>query len=76
MRTTVALDPDVAAEVERLRRERSAGVSAIVNELIRRGMAAPPPRERFVQTVSPLGPRMDVSNVAEVLETIDGPAAP
>lgn len=76
MRTTIALDPDVAAEVERLRRERSAGVSAVVNELIRRGLAAPPERARFVQTTSPMGARMDVSNVAEVLETIDGPSAP
>jgi len=75
MRTTVALDPDVAAEVERLRRERSAGVSLIVNELIRRGMSAQPSREPFVQTVSSMGARMDVSNVTEVLETIAGPSA-
>jgi hypothetical protein len=74
MRTTIALDPDAAAEVERLRRERSAGVSAVVNELIRCGLAAPPERVRFVQTVSPMGARMDVRNVAEVIETIDGPS--
>jgi len=72
MRTTVALDPDVAAEVERLKRERSTGVSPIINDLIRRGLAAPKQPERFVQTVSPMGSRMDVSNVAEVIETVDG----
>lgn len=76
MRTTIALEPDVAAAVERLRRERSSGVSAIVNELIRRGLAAPPPPKRFVQTVSPMGARMDVSNIGEVLETIGGASAP
>lgn len=75
MRTTIALDPDVAAEVERLRRERSTGVSPIVNELIRRGLAAPPAPAPFVQTVSSMGARMDVSNIAEVLETIDGASA-
>ncbi len=76
MRTTIAFEPDVAAEVERLRRERSAGVSAIVNELIRRGMAAPAERGPFVQTVSRMGARIDVGNVAEVLDLADGPAAP
>lgn len=75
-RTTIALDPDVAAEVERLRRERSVGISAIVNDLARRGLSAPQPRERFVQSTSPLRARIDVGNVGEVLETIDGPAAP
>jgi hypothetical protein len=75
MRTTVALDPDVAAEVERLRRERSAGVSAVVNELIRRGMTAPVAQGAFTQTVSPMGARLDVTNIAEVIETIDGPSA-
>lgn len=75
MRTTIAFDPDVAAEVERVRKERSVGVSAVVNELIRRGLAAPPSRGEFVQTVSPMGARIDVSNVADVLETLDGPAA-
>lgn len=75
MRTTIALDPDVAVEVERLRRERSTGVSAVVNDLIRQGLAAPAPRAEFVQTVSPMGARIDVGNIAEVLETIGGPAA-
>lgn len=76
MRTTVVLDPDVAAEVERPRRESCVVVSTIVNELVRRGLTAPESRSRFVQTVSPMEARIDVSNVAEVLETMDGPAAP
>jgi hypothetical protein len=75
VRTTIALDPDIAAEVDRLRRERSAGVSTIVNELIRRGLLAVPVDEEFVQTVSPMRARLDVSNIAEVMETVDGPAA-
>jgi predicted nucleic acid-binding protein len=38
MRTTVVIDGDVAAEIERLRRE-GLGVSAALNLLARRGMA-------------------------------------
>ena len=75
MRTTVAFEPDVAAEIERLRRERAEGVSAVVNDLIRRGMAATAPRPAFVQTTSDMGARVDVSNITDLLETIDGPAA-
>lgn len=73
MRTTVSFDPDVAVEVERLRRERAEGVSAVVNELIRRGLSVRAPEHEFVQTVSPMRARIDVSNVADVLETLEGP---
>ncbi len=38
MRTTVTLADDVAAELDRLRRERSIGVSEALNELARAGM--------------------------------------
>lgn len=74
MRTTVTLERDVAAAVEALRRERHVGVSAAVNELIRIGLgrAAAPPKA-FVQRTSPMGVRMDVSNIADVLEVLDGP---
>lgn len=72
MRTTVTLDDEVAAAVERLRRERGAGVSAAVNELARRGLAAEPRgARRFEQATSALGVRIDVSNVGEALEQLD-----
>ena len=38
MRTTLTLADDVAAAVERLRRERSIGMSEAVNELVRAGL--------------------------------------
>ncbi len=76
MRTTINLDPDVEAEVERRRREGSIGLSAAVNDLIRRGIACEPAARPFVQRTSPMKARMDVANIAEVLETVDGPAAP
>ncbi|HZO97855.1 MAG TPA: ribbon-helix-helix protein, CopG family [Gaiellaceae bacterium] len=73
MRTTVSLDDDVAAAVERLRRERSLGLSEAVNELIRAGLGARRSRRRFQQRSSRIGLRLDVANVAEALEILEGP---
>jgi Arc/MetJ family transcription regulator len=75
MRTTVNLDDDVTAAVERVRRERSVGMSDAVNELIRAGLAKSPDRKRFDQRTQPLGLQVDVRNVAEAIELLDGPAA-
>ena len=71
MRTTVKLDDDVAAEVEKLRRSEGLGISEAVNRLVRRGMAAP--RQRVVYEHHPveLGLKIDVGNVAEVLDLLD-----
>lgn len=75
MRTTVTFDDDVAAAIERLRRERHIGVSAAVNELVRRGLSRSTTPSRFVQRTSSGHARLDITNVAEVLELLDGPAA-
>lgn len=75
MRTTVTLDSDVAAAVEQLRRERGLGVSGAINELVRRGLAVPAPRARFVQRTSRGDALIDVTDVSDVLDLIDGPAA-
>ncbi len=76
MRTTVNLDDDVAAAVQRLRDERRLGLSEAVNELARAGLAsATPRRRRFKQRTADLGLRVDVTNVAEALERLDGPRA-
>lgn len=73
MRTTVTLATDVAAAVERLRKERAIGLSEAVNELIRAGLrakpASRPPRQRTFKA----GLRIDVTNVAEALEILEGP---
>ncbi|MCU0279577.1 MAG: ribbon-helix-helix protein, CopG family [Candidatus Nanopelagicales bacterium] len=71
MRTTVTLSDDVAAEVARVRRERGIGVSEAVNELARAGIARPTAARPFRQRSTALGLRIDVSNVAEVLEILD-----
>jgi len=75
MRTTVSLDADVAAAVEQLRRERGIGLSDAVNELARAGLRLPARRSTFQQRTAELGLRLDVSNVAEALDMLDGPAA-
>jgi Arc/MetJ family transcription regulator len=75
MRTTLSLDDDVAAAVQRLREERHIGLSDAVNELIRAGLAAPAQRKTFRQRTMNLGLRTDVSSIANALEHLDGPEA-
>jgi Arc/MetJ family transcription regulator len=75
MRTTVSLDDDVAAAIDQVRRERHLGLSEAVNELVRAGLRTPPRRTAFRQRTAELGLRIDVSNVAEALETLEGPSA-
>jgi Arc/MetJ family transcription regulator len=74
MRTTVNLDDDVAAAVQRLRAERGLGVSEAVNRLARAGLTVRPARSAFRQRTAPLDLKVDVTNVAEALELLDGPA--
>ena len=75
MRTTVSLDDDVAAAVEQLRRERNLGLSEAINELIRTGLRVPRQQREFRQRTANLGLRIDVANVAEALDLLDGPTA-
>lgn len=72
MRTTVELDSDTKAAVHELRREHGLGVSEAVNELIRRALLAAPRAAPFVARTRSLGLRIDVSNVADALEVIEG----
>ena len=73
MRTTVEFDPDTARAIEELRRERGLGVSQAVNELVRRGLLPRPEAPEFRQQTRSLGLRIDVSNVADALEALEGP---
>jgi hypothetical protein len=76
MRTTVNLADDVAAAVERLRGARSIGMSEAVNELVRAGLANQErTRAPFRQTSHDLGAGIDVNNVADAIETLDGPSS-
>ncbi len=71
MRTTVRLDPEVAAAAERLRRERHIGLGEAVNELARAGLARTEKTARFQQRTASVGLKIDVTDVAEALELLD-----
>ena len=73
MRTILKLDDDVAAAIEQLRKVRGIGVSQAVNRLVRAGLRAPHERTTFTQRTHPLGFRIDVANVGEALELLEGP---
>jgi hypothetical protein len=73
MRTTVELDDDTSAAVQQLRAEGHRGLSDAVNELIRRGMMQRQDEAPFVPRTAPLGLKIDVSNIAEALDYLEGP---
>jgi len=77
MRTTIRLDDDVAAAAQRLSREEHIGLGEAVNKLARAGLRLGRPKRRpFRQRTAGLGLLVDVSNVAEALELLDGPGHP
>lgn len=76
MRTTITLSDDVAAAVEKVRRERSIGLSEAVNDLVRAGLITQRMGAPFRQRTHDLGSGIDFSNIADAIETLDGPAAP
>lgn len=74
MRTTVRLDDDVAAAAQHLARDKHITMSEAINELARAGTQAQPKRKPFVQRTSNMGDALiDVSNIGEALELLEGP---
>lgn len=72
MRTTVTLADDVAAAVQKLRRERDLGVSEALNDLVRAGLLPREPRRPVDPPSYEMGPaRIDYSNIGEVLDLLD-----
>jgi hypothetical protein len=72
MRTTVEFDPDTAKAIEALRREQGIGLSEAVNQLIRRALLPRPDAAPFRSIHRELGFTIDVSNVAEALDVLEG----
>jgi Arc/MetJ family transcription regulator len=74
MRTTLTLDDDVAATLERLRRNRRAGLKQLINEALRRGLKEMGRRRRPREHTVALGrlrvPSID--NIGEVLAIVEG----
>lgn len=80
MRTTLTLDSDVAALLQRVRDARGATLKEAVNEALRRGLKqmsepAPESQRRRTEVVS-LGRCLigDLDNVAEALAIAEGEA--
>ncbi|MDT4916600.1 MAG: hypothetical protein QOH89_1300 [Pseudonocardiales bacterium] len=73
MRTTVRLDDDVAAAAQKLARERHISMSDAVNELARAGTHIDAKRKPFEQQTADMGLLIDVSNIGETLEFLEGP---
>lgn len=77
MRTTITIDDDVAASLERLRRARDGSFKDLVNEALRRGIkdmtARAKPREPFRTRAVDLGqPLIPVDNIGEALALAEG----
>ena len=78
MRTTLTIDDDVAAELERLRQARKASLKEIVNEVLRQGLEqmTTPPKKRKPFRTRPmdLGRCLidNLDNIAEVLAIAEG----
>lgn len=78
MRTTLTLEPDVAAEIRRLRSEKGASLKAVVNGLLREGLRSR--RERiaeaeegpYTRVLKAGRPLISIDDVAEALAIAEG----
>jgi hypothetical protein len=79
VRTTLTLDEDVASKLKSLARRSGRAFRDVVNDTLRRGLARPPaapPRQLFKVEARDLGrlrPGLDLDNVADLLEQVEGP---
>jgi len=74
MRTTLTIEDDVAAELERLRRERDESLKDLVNDALRRGLrdiTAPAKKRKPFRTKSFDCGRLLVDNIDIVWEVIN-----
>lgn len=78
MRTTITLDDDVTARLERERRKRRVSFKVLINEMLRAGLdsrqAAQLSREPFRTRGFELGPSLigSLDNIEEVLSRSEG----
>ena len=75
MRTTVTLDPDVAAMVKRAMKERTIGFKEAINEGLRAGLGGHPARVDLAFPTFDLGvPFVDLTHANQVAETMEDEA--
>jgi hypothetical protein len=78
MRTTLTIDDDVAAALERLRRSENKSLKELVNHTLRRGLeqlnAPLKPRKPFRTRSVPLGPSLigSLDDISEVIAIAEG----
>jgi len=77
MRTTLTIDDDIAAELDRLRREREGSLKDIVNDVLRHGLrdmrSRPKARKPFRTKAYDMGPPfVNIDNVAEAIAYAEG----
>jgi hypothetical protein len=75
MRTTVDFDPDVEKAIAQMRRRGGGGLSDAVNALIRQGLRCKSSQSAFTPIVRDLGITIDVSNISDTLDLLEGPNA-
>ncbi len=79
MRTTVTLDDDVAAKLKAETRRSGRSFKDVVNDTLRRGLlnrrvAGPAqPFKIVARDLGKLRPGLNLDNVAELLEQVEGP---
>jgi hypothetical protein len=82
MRTTLTIDPDVAAALHRLRKARDASLKDVVNEALRRGLrelaaGKTPPKRVRTRAVSLGRPKLEsLDNISEVIAFAEGEPSP
>lgn len=77
MRTTLILDDDVVAQLERMRRKRGVRFRTLVNDVLRRGLQnmneVPLKREAVLTQTFDMGrPLINIDNVTEALSLLEG----
>jgi hypothetical protein len=78
MRTTLTIDADVAAELERLRRAEDRSLKELINQALRRGLmdlsAPAKPREPFRTRPVSLGRCLigDIVSISEAIALAEG----
>lgn len=80
MRTTLTLDQDVWAKLRSEARRSGRPFKQVVNDFLRRAIneGRQPPAEPFQVRARDLGirPGLDYDNIGELIEQLEGPAAP
>ena len=77
VRTTIALDDDLAEKLQELAHKRRVSFRSVVNETLRRGLSAPEPRSSHRQKVevdtfeSPFRPGVDPLRLNQLVDDLE-----